>query len=952
MRTLACSLTLLCLIVSAQSQNSANCPAAPSALKPTAANIFNAQQEQDLGDAYAEIEDAHLRFVNDPAATAYLDRIGQRLLAVLPANNFHFRYKIVDSWQVNAWSIAGGHVYVTRKLITAATNEDEIAGVMAHEFGHIFIHQQAIETTADLKYALNVTSVGDRADIFDKIQRLRDAENDWRWRRPRQKDEEIADAIAVYVLVKAGYMPGAYADFWNQVAQTKGKSGSVMGDIFRTTRPSEQRLHGILKNLSAIPAGCATATTASVPPEFVTWRERVTADPTDLAPADLEDKGIQLNPPLRSDFTRLQFSPDSKYLLAQDSASIFVLGRSPLRLLFQIDAENADPASFSPDSTRVSFSSPSMRVQEWDLTSRQLLGAHDVLTYQPCLLHLLSPDGHVMACVSNTSRTKPQLGLTLWDVNSGNVILQEDEAFDLSSLNVNFGFGFSYSNNYSWWVSNKLHWPLVRWAFTPDSKRLMVNHEPSTLVYDLDQHEFVKAEGAVAKLNRKPFALVGNDRIAIDNWDNPQKSAVYSFPGGKELKQLAMGDQDLHGVTRGDYLLLTPMKDAPLGVLDLNTGQVPFKMATDALDIYDKTVLMETAEGNVGITSQGLVPDAKGSEDIELPLSELGEISAVAVSNDGKFLALSNKSRCAMWNAETGERILAMRPFSGGYFDEANHFYGDFPKYRGQEHVQAMIDPHLRKATKLSYPVADRAAQMGDVLLEFKGVNSGLDYQQRADFEVRDVKTNHVLWTRQSLSEAPDLTTGDAANEIVMTFDTLFEGPGLHEVKAHPELVAEERPLKNHLNGFLVEVLDKHTGAYLRGVVADVSHGGWWRSATHLRTAAFGDFALIEGRFDSTIVYRFSTGARLGEVFGEIVAQDAASGMFCVSNSDNDLVVYDAATVRELRHFTFATRVRFAQFLPARKQLLVLTADQKLHTISIDDLHSDSVPATTGAGSH
>src|SRR5579872_6952625 len=667
MRTLACSLTLLCLIVSAQAQSSANCPAAPSALKPTAANIFNAQQEQDLGDAYAEIEDAHLRFVNDPAATAYLDRIGQRLLAVLPANNFRFRYKIVDSWQVNAWSIAGGHVYVTRKLITAATNEDEIAGVMAHEFGHIFIHQQAIETTADLKYALNVTSVGDRADIFDKIQRLRDAENDWRWRRPRQKDEEIADAIAVYVLVKAGYMPGAYADFWNQVAQTKGKSGSVMGDIFRTTRPSEQRLYGILKNLSAIPAGCATATTASVPPEFVTWRERVTADPTDLAPADLEDKGIQLNPPLRSDFTRLQFSPDSKYLLAQDSASIFVLGRSPLRLLFQIDAENADPASFSPDSTRVSFSSPSMRVQEWDLTSRQLLGAHDVLTYQPCLLHLLSPDGHVMACVSNTSRTKPQLGLTLWDVNSGNVILQEDEAFDLSSLNVNFGFGFSYSNNYSWWVSNKLHWPLVRWAFTPDSKRLMVNHEPSTLVYDLDQ---------------------------------------------------------------------------------------------------------------------------------------------------------------------------------------------------------------------------------------------------------------------------------------------LFEGPGLHEVKAHPELVAEERPLKNHLNGFLVEVLDKHTGAYLRGVVADVSHGGWWRSATHLRTAAFGDFALIEGRFDSTIVYRFSTGARLGEVFGEIVAQDAASGMFCVSNSDNDLVVYDAATVRELRHFTFATRVRFAQFLPARKQLLVLTADQKLHTISIDDLHAGSVPATTGAGSH
>ena len=933
-RSVACLFVLASLgEVPIRSQTSeAPCPAAPEGLKPTAANIFNARQEQDLGDAYAEITDAHLRFVNDPAATAYLERIGQRLLAVLPPTEFHFSYKIVDSFLVNAWSIAGGHVYFTRKLIVAAANEDQVAGVLAHELGHILIHQQAIETTGDLKYALNVTSVGDRADVFDKVQRLRDVESEWSWHLPSQKYEEIADAVAVYALVKAGYQPSAYTDFWNQVAQTKGKTGSVMGNIFHTTRPNERRLRAILKNVAQISPKCMTTTTPSTPPEFVTWRGQVAADPTTVLPGDA-DKATALSPPLRSDFTWLRFSPDGNYALAQDRSSIFVLGRSPSRLLFRIDAEDAEHALFSPDSKRISFSTRSMRVEEWDLASQQLLSAHDVLAYQPCMSHLLSPDGHVMACILNTSRAKPQLGLTLWDVDSGDVIVQQDEAFDLTTHNVNLGFGFSPSDNYSWLVTHKLHWPLVRWAFTPDSKRLMVNHEPSTLVYDLRQHDFVKAAGAVEKLNRRPFALLGNDRIVIDNWDYPQRSAIYSFPDGKELKHVALGSQELHSVTRGDYVMLTPMKDAPLGVLDLSTGQVPFKMEGDALDIYGNTVLMETGEGAIAFTNEGLVPGAKGSDIVDLPLGDLGEISAIAVSADGKFLALSNESRSAIWNIETGERIFAIRPFSGGYFDEADHFYGDFPRYRGQEHLQAIIDPRQRKVNKLPYPVADRAEQQGDLLLEFKGAD---------DLEARDIRTNQVLWTLHSVQEIPDLAS-DSGSELVMIFDGLYEGPGAHQLKAHPELLAQYKAVKHESHGFLVEVIDKHTGGYLRGVVADVAHHPW--DPARPRATAFGDFALVQSRIDSIVVYRFSTGARIGELYGEMVAEDAAAGLFCVKNGDHDLVIYDAATLRERKHFTYAKRVSSAQFLASRKELLVLTADQKIHTIGMADLQVGSTSA-------
>ena len=47
-----------------------------------------------------------------------------------------------------------------------------MASVIAHEMGHILTHQNAIQTTADLKRLLNITSVGDKADVYAKFQQL------------------------------------------------------------------------------------------------------------------------------------------------------------------------------------------------------------------------------------------------------------------------------------------------------------------------------------------------------------------------------------------------------------------------------------------------------------------------------------------------------------------------------------------------------------------------------------------------------------------------------------------------------------------------------------------------------------------------------------------------------------------------------------------------------------
>jgi hypothetical protein len=75
--------------------------------------------------------------------------------------------------------------------------------------GHIVTHQHAILMTRRLKEVLGVTQVGDRADIFDKFQRLLENER----RKPSHinpeggEDQYVADQVALYAMARAGFAP-------------------------------------------------------------------------------------------------------------------------------------------------------------------------------------------------------------------------------------------------------------------------------------------------------------------------------------------------------------------------------------------------------------------------------------------------------------------------------------------------------------------------------------------------------------------------------------------------------------------------------------------------------------------------------------------------------------------------------------------------------------------------
>ena len=67
----------------------------------------------------------------------YIESLGKFLVSTSESPNLTFTFTILNSPIVNAFALPGGYIYLTRGLIYLCQNEAQLAGVIAHEIGHV-----------------------------------------------------------------------------------------------------------------------------------------------------------------------------------------------------------------------------------------------------------------------------------------------------------------------------------------------------------------------------------------------------------------------------------------------------------------------------------------------------------------------------------------------------------------------------------------------------------------------------------------------------------------------------------------------------------------------------------------------------------------------------------------------------------------------------------------------
>ena len=921
------------------------CPAPAAFSVTTGANMFTPEQELELGDIEAELLEKNYRVIYDEELAGRMNRIIGRILAQLPPTNLKFRVILIDSPIVNSFSVGAGRIYVTRKMIAFVRNDDELAGLIGHEMGHILTHQNAIQVTREFHDILGVTAVGDRKDIFDKFNLLLDnfardrkvaLQTIERMQREEEPHQYEADRVAFYAAAAAGFSPQAFVEFFDRYAETHGKTGNFLGDLFGSTKPDEKRLREIHKSLSAMPQACRDIAARAPTADFLAWQAEVIA----YSGSGRKEHLIgtiwkkPLEPPLRTDIKNAKFSPNGEYSLAQDDGSIFVFANHPFEFLFRIEAAEAYHAQFSPDSKKVHFLTQGLRVEEWDVEDQKRTAVHELALPEGCLSKALSHDGRVLGCVNR------HLDVSLIDVESGAEVLTEKEYFSPK----NFGRAGDYLRFlvYLWSETGYGQW--IRMSFSPDDHYFVATGAGMAIGINVAGRAKIPLRGELGGTLTAGFAFLAPDRMLIQNTFDPKNSAVVEFPAGKVIERIPISPhQSMEAPTRGNFVILSPVKDAQVGLLELTTQRFVIGSTKSAvMDVYDQEVLMQKSSGTVGIFDF-VSHERKG--ELELPMSTLGTLRAWAVSPDLEWLAASGSSRGAVWDLSASKRLYYTHGFRGAYFDSNRAVYADFPKEEARDRSIARGDlSQENMVPALAIDEKTAVVQNGRFLVYRKPAGKDSSLMKDMTLDIQDVRDGRELWSRTFAKEAPYLSLYPQSESLVLTWNVQSAG-AKEEIKASSSLQSRFAAMQEHKGGYLLEVVEAGTGN-LRGQLLIETGNGSFRVR---RCFADGDWVLVGDNDGRTRVYSLSEGQQKGIVFGIDAMLSSAAGLLVVQNETGQMVVYDLNSLTKRNVLTFPYGISAWSFSADGKRLFILTANQNAYifdTQSLDKEELASTPAT------
>lgn len=210
--------------------------------------LISPQEAQDYGASMLRQMRALNLVVDDPLLDDYINDLGYRLVANCDKPKDHFAFFIVKDPEINAFAAPGGYIAVNSGLITITRNESELAGVIAHEIGHITQNhlQRAFEDSkkdAPLMALVLLGAIAAGASSHSGDAPLAVlaggqgliAQKSINFTR---KDEIEADRVGIQTLANAGFDPNAMAGFFQRMEDVmSANSGGDSVPSFLQTHP-------------------------------------------------------------------------------------------------------------------------------------------------------------------------------------------------------------------------------------------------------------------------------------------------------------------------------------------------------------------------------------------------------------------------------------------------------------------------------------------------------------------------------------------------------------------------------------------------------------------------------------------------------------------------------------------------------------------------------------------
>ena len=204
------------------------------------ANYYSLDEEWQMGQQLQAQLQTQLPLSRDRELNAYVNRLGQQMVAQTTMRNRQWRFYVVQDDAINAFNIPGGAVYINTGLIKRVGSAGELAGAMAHEVAHgVARHGTSRLSKAQETNAIAGVVLGSSGGV-EQIAAQIAAQG--AFASFSRSDEREADRLGVDLMVASGWDPDGLAALLSRLAQAEG-SGGVK--FFRSHPLSSDRMQTV-----------------------------------------------------------------------------------------------------------------------------------------------------------------------------------------------------------------------------------------------------------------------------------------------------------------------------------------------------------------------------------------------------------------------------------------------------------------------------------------------------------------------------------------------------------------------------------------------------------------------------------------------------------------------------------------------------------------------------------
>lgn len=209
---------------------------------------------KEMGKAFVSEALQHYQFVKDPEVVGLVNRVGRRIVRSIGANPASYHFLVVREAQPNAFAIPGGYIFVFDGLLAQLRDEEELAGVLAHEIAHVErnhffkdakkIAALDIATIAAILLGgggVAATTIASAANIDVRLQFSRE-------------NEAEADSYALRYLKQGGFAPKGLLDFFDSLIRYERFNPQTVPAYVSTHPDLESRRNNVANFVMKEPA--------------------------------------------------------------------------------------------------------------------------------------------------------------------------------------------------------------------------------------------------------------------------------------------------------------------------------------------------------------------------------------------------------------------------------------------------------------------------------------------------------------------------------------------------------------------------------------------------------------------------------------------------------------------------------------------------------------------------